>query len=230
MTKDFDFLKYLRYLIFVSIFVFYGCGSTKTDSPQTAESVFKEAMEKYKDGSFLDAQNLFNVITLQYPASQYADDAQYYYAECNFAHKEYIMAAYNYNLLRKVYPTSEYSKQALYKVAQCYFELSPTYDRDQEYTNKAIQAYNEYITVFAKDSLAIEGSKRITELRNKLGNREYFTAQLYETLMSYRSALIYYNSIIENYQDTKFYEPAYFNKIKILVLMKKNEDARHSIE
>ncbi|GIV55857.1 MAG: hypothetical protein KatS3mg040_0625 [Candidatus Kapaibacterium sp.] len=83
---------------------------------------------------------LFDVIRLQYPASEFAPDAQYYLAEISFRRREYVVASFNYSMVRRQYPTHPRAREALYKAALCYVELAPPYDRDQEYTRKAIAA------------------------------------------------------------------------------------------
>jgi outer membrane protein assembly factor BamD len=167
----------------------------------------------------------FDILKLQYPASIYADDAQYYLAEINFKKGEFVLAAYNYNYLRRAYPNSEFYKEAMFKTALSYYELSPTYDRDQEYTFKAIQAFAEFQAFFPQDSLSKIANEKIIELRDKLGHREFFTAELYRKLYSPRASLIYYDAVIEDYPDTKYYELAYVGKIEVLYELFRYDEA-----
>ena len=68
-------------------------------------------------------------------------------------------------------------------------------------------------------------SKYIQELRNKLGEKDFRTAELYKTLESPLSSLIYYDSVINNFDDTIFLEPALFGKIEALFLLEREEEA-----
>ncbi len=206
------------------------CGSGESATvTESVDDIFQDAMAAYQDEDWLDARRLFNVIRLQYPASQYADDAQYYLAEINFARKEYILAAFNYSSVYRSFPRSEFVQRAHYQEAMCYFRLSPSFNRDQSYTDQAISKFSEYQSYFPNDSLAQEASQRIEELREKLARREYETAVLYVKMRSLRSAIVYYDSVIDSYPDTPFLELAYVGKIRTLVELKNSDDARETI-
>lgn len=220
--------KYLLSIILITAVsaVLYSCSSSNITEKSNVQDIYTEALHLYTTNDFIEAQKLFDVIKLQYPASQYADDAQYYLAEINFKRKEYILGAFNYSLLRRIYPQSEYSKMALFKTALCNYELSPDYDRDQEYTYKAITAFSEFQAAYPRDSLFDKASDYIKELRNKLGYKEYNIGIIYEKIDILKGALVYFNSVIDDYSDTDSFEPAYFEKIKVLYAMKKLDDLR----
>ncbi len=229
MTKSVRQKIALAFFIAASLGGLFACSGLKETPPKSAEEAFQRAMKLFKDEDYLEARPLFDAIKIQYPASPYADDAQYYLAECYFRNDEYILAAFNYNMVRRQFPNSEYYKKSLFKTALCYYELSPPWDRDQEYTRKAISTFNDYTTIYAGDSLSKIAEKYIKELRNKLGKREYETAELYMKLRSPNSALIYYQSVIDNYYDTKYYEAAYLGKIKSLIKTRKYDKAKSAI-
>jgi outer membrane protein assembly factor BamD len=217
-------------LLLTFSFILFACKSTDNFDTRDAESVFKKAVEYYENENYLEARNLFEMIKLQYSATEWADDAQYYLGEIAFKRKEYILAAFSYNQLRRSYPGSIYSKISLYKTALSFYELSPKFDRDQEYTKKAIQAFQEYQYIYPDDSLYNEAGNKINELRNKLAYRDFFTAGLYRKLDSPHSALIYYNTVIKNYNDTEYYEPSFLGKIEVLIEMEKYDEAKSTIQ
>ncbi|MFW6276963.1 MAG: outer membrane protein assembly factor BamD, partial [Bacteroidota bacterium] len=95
-------------LLFALIII--SCGTDKIPENMAVEEIYAEGLKQFQDENWLEAKEYFDVIKLQYPASQYADDAQYFLSEINYERGEYIYAAFNYNLLRRVYPGSEYSK------------------------------------------------------------------------------------------------------------------------
>lgn len=207
------------------------CASGNASSEiRDAESAYKAGLEAFTKEDYFEAQRLFDVIRLQFPTTQYADDAQYYLAEINFARKEFVMGAFNYGMVRRSYPTSDLNKLALYKTALCYYELSPPADRDQDYTKKAIGSFSEFQAIYSKDSLAVIAGKYIIELRNRLAEREMITADLYRNLYSNRSALIYYDAVLDEYPDTEFYEQAFVGKIESLIALRRYEEAKAVIE
>lgn len=215
-----------RSLLALAMILTISCGSTKEPINGTPEEIYNFAVKAYNDEDYQTAKKYFDVIKLQYPASQWADDAQYYMSETNFKQEEYILGAFNYNLLRRVYPASPYSKISLYKAALCYEQLSPSYDRDQEYTKKAIETFQEYQYLYPEDSLYKEASEKIKDMRNKLAHRQYSTAVIYRKLGSPHSSLIYYDEVINNFDDTDYFEPALFGKIDALYEMRRYEQIK----
>lgn len=217
-------LKGLIVVIGLSL-LFFGCKSSTGDYEKTPDGVFNKAMERFTKEDWLEASQLFDLIVLQYQASQYADDAQYHLAEIHFKKGEYYLAAFNFNLVRRNYPNSEFYKISLYKTAMCYYEISPTYDRDQEYTLKAISTFQDYQRLYPGDSLFDKSTAYIQELRDKLGEGYYFISELYRKMMSYKSSVVYLDVVLTDYQDTKFFEPSIFKKAEALSEMGKYNES-----
>lgn len=217
-------------LCFFALVASTGCGSSEGASHvRSADDIYAEGVEEFNSGDYLEAQKLFDIIKLQYPASQYADDAQYYMAEINYKKSEYVLAAYNYNLLRRAFPSSPYAKEALYKASMSYLQLSPDPQREQSYTKQAIRSFSEFQSFYPDDSLAVESGKRIVELRDKLAERDFQTAELYVKLEYPRAALIYFNQVINDFADTRFLEPSYVGKLKMQLRLKQLNDARETV-
>jgi len=211
--KNLDFLVYI--FCFALFFSVVGCGTTPKQEIHSAEDLFRLAKNYYEKKKFEDAEKFFDLLKLQYPASQYADDAQYYLGEISFEKGDFIMAAFHYSSLRRYYPASEYCKQALFKTALSYYKLSPSFDRDQEYTYKAIEYLMEFQNTYPNDQLTLEANKYLKELRNKLAYRNFFTANLYYKWRSFNSALIYLDVVLTEYSDTDYIEDAYWLKFQI---------------
>lgn len=213
-------------LLFISLFaLFISCSSTKKEVPKTPEAVFAQAMEYFNDEDYFKAKQKFDIIKLQFPASDFAEKAQYYNAECEYKEGNYILAAFNYNNLRRIYPSTSYAKEAMFKASKCYYKLSPSFERDQEYTHKAIEALQEFQYMYPNDSLSTEASKLIDELREKLAHKQFHTAEIYLILDAPRAAVIYFDEVINKYDDTKYFEDAFVGKINTLKYMKKYDQA-----
>jgi outer membrane protein assembly factor BamD len=214
-------------LAILSLAILAACSSSESaKGPRTVDDVWAEAKKAYDNGEWLDAQSKLDVIKLQYPASQYADDAQFYLAEITFERGEYIMAAFNYSMVRKAYPQSEFVRQAMYKTGVCYDKISLPADRDQENTRKAIQAYSDFQSMFLGDSLALEATRRIRDLRDRLAERNWLIAEHYLNTQVRRAALIHLDAIIDEFPDSKWLEPAILTKLEILYVQERNDDAR----
>lgn len=223
--KIYGTTKVLFAIIMIAVLV-TSCKTTEKAAYSNDEEVYLNAKKQYLDKDYKEAAATLDILSLQYPASRFADDGQFLLAEVNFAEEDFLIAAFNYNKLLKNFPASEYVKEAMYKASLCYFQLSPKFDRDQNYTRQAIKAFQEFQYLYPKDSLSDEAGKRIGELREKLANREYFTATLYRKMDVPISSIMYYDEVINNFNDTKFFEPAFFGKIEVLKLVGKTEQLK----
>lgn len=224
-------MKFIKIVIILSLFIILiSCGKKKSEEIKTPETIYNEAMEYFEKKNYFKAKQKLDVIKLQYPASSYAELAQYYLGECEYYEGNYIIAAFNYNNLRRIYPSTKFAKESMFKAAKCYFELSPSYERDQEYTLKAIESLQEFQYIYPGDSLTAEAGQLITELRDKLGHRQYKIAEIYMKLEAPRAAVIYFDEVLNTYDDTKYYEEAFYGKISALKFMKKYEEVKGIID
>lgn len=186
--------------------LFAACSTSEhtIDRDLSPAVLFEKGKAEFEEENWLRAQQYFDIIRLQYPASEYADDAQYYLAETYFAQKEYILAAYNYNMVVRSYPGSQWAKDAAFKVGLCYYSLSPEYYRDQRYTYQAIDAFREFLTFYPDDPFADSARTYIQQLRTKLAEKDYRAAELYLKLYDTTAALLYFDEVIQRFPDTHF--------------------------
>lgn len=205
--------------------ILISCKSSDVENILSAEERFEIGMIEFNDENYLEAINEFSVVTLQYPGSSVSDDAQYYLGECRFKKEEYLLAAYEYEALKRNMPASPLVPKAQYKIALAYYKLAPKSALDQTYTLKAIDEYQAFIEYFPADTLVLDAEVKITELRNRLAEKEYQTAVIYMKMEYYKAATYYFNNVLENFHDSKFSEQAYFGKIESLVKRKKISEA-----
>ncbi len=220
---------FLLLCAFAATMVVFGCAQKVTVAPRNVDEYYEQALDAFNNENLAVAQRYFDAIKLQYPASKYADDAQYYLAEINVKKNENILAAYNYNQLRRTFPNSEYAKISAYKAAMSSMRQSPKFDRDQDYTKQAIKAFSEFQALYPKDSLTLEAGKQIRDLRSKLAEHDYRTAELYIKLNAPRASLTYYDLVLNNYPDTEFLEPSFLGRARMLVRLKRFQEAEEAL-
>lgn len=217
-------MKNILALIFVTLFLF-ACSSTEDTTNMTPEERLAYAIRLYQDKDSEEAVKEFESLILQYPGSSIVDDAQYYLAMTRFQREEYILAAYQFSKLIKGMPSSEFLADAQYMLANCYYELSPDFPLDQQYTKKAIEEFQVFIDFFPLNEKAAEAETKIKELNEKLARKEYDTARIYVKLEYYNAAIKYYDNVLEVYHDTKYAPLALYSKINVLIDRGRDSDA-----
>lgn len=215
--------KGLAVLIF-SLFV-VGCSSMKDTTNMPPSQRIDYDIQLYNQGDYQDALNEFQALVLQYPGNAIADKAQYYLGMTRYQRQEYILAAYEFSKLIKTMPASDYVPKAQYMLAQCYYELSPFYALDQTYTKKAIKEFQAFIDFYPSNDKVHEAEQKIHELNDKLAHKEFHSAEIYEKMGYNDAALEYYDDVIDTYHDTKYASMASYNKIKLLLSLKKDNKA-----
>lgn len=205
------------------------CSSTQELVIQGAAETFHHGMELLHKKSYINAKNTFDIVVKQYPASAYADSAQYYLAESYFDMKEYITAAFEFGNMYHNYPSSKLTPNARFKIAECYAAQSPRVQLDQSNTTKAINAFQSFIDYYPDSPLATKAAGEITKLRDKLAKKDYEIAKLYVAMGYYRAATVYYNVVLEKYHDSSVADKAALGKVEVLIKRHREKEAREAL-
>jgi outer membrane protein assembly factor BamD len=223
MTKTLIFLPFL-------ILFFIGCASTVDTANMTSDQRFKYAMDFYNDEEYDRAIQEFDAIMLQFPGNEIVDDAQFYLAKCRLARTEYILAASEFSRLIRNMPASSFVPESQYNLAECYYKLSPPFPLDQRYTKKGIEEFQAYIDFFPTDPKVPEAEVKIKELNDKLAHKAFNAAVIYEKMDYNIAAVAYYDNVETTYFDTQYAPMASYNKINVLIGLKRNNEALKEIE
>lgn len=217
-------MKNIFALLFFTLF-FFACSSGLDTTNMGPEEKLAYAIKLYEEEDSEEAVQEFEAIILQYPGSSIIDDANYYLAMTRFQREEYIIAAYQFSKLIKGMPSSEFLADAQYKLADCYYELSPDFPLDQEYSKKAVEEFQVFIDFFPLNPKVAEAETKIKELNDKLARKEYEAARIYDKMEYYTAAIKYYDGVMEIYHDTQYAPMALYAKINLLVERKRDSEA-----
>lgn len=218
-------------LSIISAVIISGCSSANksnidTDDPDKAYDI---AMLSYNKKDYTQAVEDFSLIKLKFSGSKNIDKAQFYLGMSYYNRKEYILAANEFENLLKNYTSSEFQVEGRYMLAMSYYSLSPEYYLDQTYTNYALIEFQNFLIIYPKDKKVSEVEAKIKELRNKLALKEYSAGLLYVKMDRYKAAQVYFEKVQTEYYDTDYADDASFNKIKVLIMRKKTEEAKKEI-
>lgn len=224
--------KYLTLIIaLVIISCIGGCSSSgpsiNTDDPQKA---FEIAKRKFDRGDYVDAIEDFSFMKIRFPGTEISDKVQFYLAESYFRQKEYLLAAYEFDNLLRNFPLSPLYPETKYKLGLSYYELSPRYPLDQEFTKEALTELLTFLELYPEDKNAQDAERKIKELRNKLAYKDYRTGELYMKTDNNRAAALYFQSVYENYIDSDWADDAMVEEAEALINGKRYDQAKSVLE
>ncbi|MCX7954006.1 MAG: outer membrane protein assembly factor BamD [Bacteroidales bacterium] len=178
------------------------------------EMKYQNAIKYYEKGDYFKARSLLEGLENVYKVSDRADKILYYLGQCYFKEHNYYVAAYYFNSVGQRYPLSPYKEEADYMSAYCLYLDSPDYLLDQTSTYKAIDALQEFINTYPHSKYVKHCNEMIDKLRNKLETKSFEAARLYYNMEEYKSAIVSFKNLLEDFPDTQYKEDAYYYIIK----------------
>ena len=202
------------------------CTGTHSGSGVSLQERFNIGMENLEREKYLQAQTDFKYVVMRGTGTDLGDDAQYYLGESYYKNKEYLLAVAEYEKLTRKMAFSPFVEDARFKICESYRIESPKYYHDQEYTEKAIERYQEFLDDFPESKLNDAAVKSIENLRGKLGKKIYETGILYMKLDEFESAKMTFQSIMNMYYDTEIIQLAYQGMVEALARNREIDEAK----
>lgn len=217
-------------LVLLTTVLIMGCAGTKPQPDWAAAQYFKYAKSMFDDEDYYEASNEFTVVVLRFAGTSVADSAQFYLAESHYYMDEFLIAAVEYEKLINSMSRSPLVPQAQFRLAESYFEQSPRPPLDQQYTLKAIRAFQTFIEDYPTHELKDKAEKHISTMRDKLAEKAFSNAEIYRKMREFDAALIYYDQVLDNYYDSSWADNALAGKIESYVEMEELDRASRELE
>ncbi len=206
-----------------------GCAGSKTLQESSIQEIFKNGLDNLEEEKYLQAQSDFTQVLIRGSGSDLGDDAQYYIGEAYYRNEEYMSAIVEYEKLTRRMGFSPYVEDARFKICESYKIESPKYFHDQEYTEKALERYQEFLDDYPDSEYFDEVLFSIESLRDKMGLKLYETGILYMKMEEYYSARMTFNKVIDLYYDTPIVYEAKAGVVEAFAYNKEIDEAYKSI-
>jgi len=102
------------------------------------------------------------------------------------------------------YPDSEWAKAAKYQIAMVDSKRSTDAQYDQKVTQAAIEEFNDFVKTYPDAELSAQAKEEISQLREKEAENSFVIAQFYEKQKKYKAAKIYYQAVVDKFQNTSW--------------------------
>ena len=208
--------KFKLFYFSISVLLLCSCAGSKSNGENTIQDKFLTAMTHLENEKYLNAQIDFKNIVIRGTGTDLGDDAQYYLAEAYFRNKEFLLAVAEYEKLTRRMGFSPFVEDSRFKICEAYRIESPKYYHDQEYTEKSLQRYQEFLDDYPNSKFTNEVLTSIEILREKLGRKLYESGILYMKMEEFDSAELSFQKTIDLYYDTKILNKAIQGKIKAI--------------
>ena len=178
-------IKNLACLVLFSLLLF-SCGEyQKVLNKGTVEDQYKMAVKLYETKKYAKALRLFEKVTPAYRGKPQMERVQYMVAQSNFNIKNYTESGYYFDRFTKNYTKSSKREEAAFLSAYSYKLASPVFSKDPTDTNKALEAFQNFITTYPDSDKVEEANQHYKELRYKLQKKYFEIAKTYYTTSDY---------------------------------------------
>ncbi|MBA3648807.1 MAG: outer membrane protein assembly factor BamD [Chitinophagales bacterium] len=207
--------KLLFFLIFAIQIALISC-SQYQDLLKSDDYTLKlqKAKEFYEKGEYYRAQPLFDDLVNYYKGTKVMADVYYYYAYTYYGLGEYLLASYHFKTYANTYSDDPRAEECLFMSAKCYYRLSPGYELEQSYTEKAIDDFQLFVNAYPSSKLVSEANQNIDDMRRKLEIKAFHSAELYYNMGKYEGAILALENLLKDYPETPDAESASFLIVK----------------
>lgn len=198
-----------------------GCATDKTSGKSEAESDYLTAKAKVDRSRYGEATKLLESFNTKHPYSKFTSQAEILRIFSSYKDGEYVLT----EVLSKEFvdrhprhPNVDYAK---YMLAMSHYRESSPAEKDQEQTNKAVDAFKRLLSDHPLSEYAKDGQRRLQLLYNRLAGHELNVGKYYYGKARYVAAANRFQLIVEKYQTTPsieeglYYLAASFDKMGI---------------
>jgi outer membrane assembly lipoprotein YfiO len=160
------------------------------------------------DSNFDKAIKTYRQVIDNQPFTEFSAVAQYRIGLSYFKMELYDEAGAEFQKLLDFYPNSEWSAEAAFGTADSRCSLALPHEYDKTASEEAIAKFRSFTRSYPDSSKVEEAKEKIEKLREVAAEHEYRIGEYYHRNMKYRSARLYFDSIVRDYSETTWAEKA----------------------
>lgn len=219
-------IKYYSFIISIAILLCStsACKSEfeKLRASGDAALMYQKANEYFENEEYQKALTLYEIVLASYRGKTEAEKIYYYYCQCQYKLKKYLLSSYYFNDFAKKFVNSEYKEDAEFMSAYSYFKMSPNHRLDQTNTQKAIDAFQVFVNTYPNSERVSECNRLIDEMRKKQEEKAFAEGELYFNLKQYQAANKSFENLLINFPETTDSERVRFMIVKSSFLFANN--------
>ena len=227
--------KMLFFAALTAAVIVSGCSSNSSKKLikkglYNCNSRFETAMKRIEKKNYSDAIRILDEIKYQCGGSSLMDTVYYHTAMSHFRLKQYADARVEFENLQHEYPRSPFAEESYYRLGQMRYLKSNKYHRDQTETKEAVRLLSDYLDLYPNGVFADSARHFHILAREKLAEKEFRNAMFYRRQKEHNASLIYFNSLLAEYPQSKFTLEAAVGMVEALTAVGRVEDARETLD
>lgn len=194
-----------------------GCANLfNTDKEETiypdvpAEQRYNEALTLMQKEDYGEAIKRFEDVDRQHPYSDWARKAMLMTAYIYYTQGQYDECAGIAKRYLALHPGSADAAYAQYLLASSYFDQIPDISRDQQRTERAMDALDEIVRKYPDTEYAVSAKKKLEVARDQLAGKEMMIGRYYLEQRNYAGAINRFKVVVTRYQTTRHVEEALY--------------------
>jgi outer membrane protein assembly factor BamD len=210
-------------ILIILLLMFQGCSKYQKILKSTDyEKKFEMAKVYYDAGKFQKAFPLLEELMTVYRGTSKGETVYYYYAYCQYALGDFLLASFHFSNFAKTFSRSEHAEESMFMGAKCYFLDSADPTLDQESTHNAIKEIQLFINKYPKSERVAECNDLMDRLRFKLESKDYNIAKLYFNMEDYKAAITSLRNVLNDYPESRYQEEMSFMVVRSTFLLAEN--------
>lgn len=185
--------------LLVAAVVVCGCSAFGPKEEKTADQLAEEGRQEFSEGDYNSAIEAYEKLRDWYPFSNFAKEAELKVADAHYRLEEYEQAITAYQQFERLHPNDEKIAYVIYQIGRCYFDRMRGIDRDQTYTEKALQEFKRLQNRYPESSYAEKANKHIQQCLKTLAGHEFYVGEFYFKQKHYKAALNRFLNVVNNY-------------------------------
>nr|WP_321456338.1 outer membrane protein assembly factor BamD [uncultured Cohaesibacter sp.] len=210
-----DFLFAKRVWFGLAVLAISGLGACSHKDPSDlvfqeipAEKLYAEGLLAMETGDRKEAKKKFDELDRQHPYSDYSRRSMMLTAYTHYKSGEYTECISAAKRFIALFPGDKDVPYAYYLIGQSYFNQIPDVTRDQETTQKALQAMNELVQNYPDSEYAGDARRKVRVTLDQLAGKEMQVGRYYLERKEYIAAINRFKVVVTDYQTTRQVEEA----------------------
>ena len=197
-----------KYLIFSLLLIIISCSSNSSNKKQqesterSVEEIYNSAMDYINDNKYSKAHDEFIEVERLHPYSIWATRSQIMTSYVNYKLNKYADSVSGAMRYIELHPGAGDIDYAYYLIALNYYEQINDHRRDQSFTRKALEAFNNLIRRFPNSDYSRDAKLKLDLVNDHLAAKEMDIGRTYQSLDNYISAINRFKTVVEIYSKT----------------------------